>query len=73
MLMLKDLGVMLLVGDGVIGAVSPERHLRRWTGGRWPLSNTGNPVLHRRLLRTAALVEAGAGLYMALRLPAPQR
>ena len=38
MLVLKDLGTMLLVGDGVIGAVSPDRHLQRWTGGRgrWP-------------------------------------
>ena len=73
MLMLKDLGLMLLVGDGVIGTVSPERHLRRWTGGRWPLSKSGNPATRRRLLRAAALAEAGAALYMARRLPAPQR
>ena len=73
MLMLKDLGVMLLVGDGVIGAMSPERHLRRWTGGRWPLSTTGTSVTRRRLLRAAALAEAGAALYMARRLPTPQR
>lgn len=71
--MLKDLAMMLLVGDGVIGAVSPERHLQRWTGGRWRLSSTGDTVTRMRLLRAAAVTEAGAALYMAVRLPAPRR
>jgi hypothetical protein len=73
MWMLKDLGLMLLVGDGVIGFVSPERHLRRWTGGRLPLPSEGDPATHRRILRLAAVVEAGTALYIARRLPAPRR
>lgn len=73
MWMLKDLGLMLLVGDGVIGVVSPERHLRRWTGGRLPLPSTGDTATRRQLLRLAAAVEAGAAIYLAKRLPAPQR
>ena len=72
-LVLKDLALMLLVGDGVIGAASPERHLQRWTGGRWRPSSTGAAVTPRRLLRAAAATEAAAALYMAVRLPAPRR
>lgn len=73
MLVLKDLGTMLLVGDGVIGAVSPERHLQRWTGGRLPAFPTGKAAItRRRLLQAAAVVEAGAGLYMAVRLRTPR-
>lgn len=72
MLVLKDLGTMLLVGDGVIGAVSPDRHLQRWTGGRWPVASAGDPVRRRRLLRAAAAAEAGAGVYLAVRLRAPR-
>ncbi len=73
MWMLKDLGLMLLVGDGMIGVVSPERHLRRWTGGRLPLPTNGDKGTRRRLLRLAAVVEAGTALYFARRLAAPQR
>lgn len=73
MLVLKDLGLMLLVGDGVIGALSPERHLQRWTGGRSRQWSAGNDVTRRRLLRAAAVAEAGAGMYLASRLPAPRR
>jgi hypothetical protein len=73
MWMLKDLGLMLLVGDGMIGVVTPERHLRRWTGGRLPRSVHGGRGSHRNLLRLAAAVEAGTAIYMARRLAAPQR
>jgi len=73
MWMLKDLGLMLLVGDGMIGVVSPERHLRRWTGGRLPSPPNGDTGTRRRVLRLAAVVEAGTSLYLARRLAAPQR
>lgn len=72
MLVLKDLATMFLVGDGVIGAVAPDRHLRRWTGGRWPSPQApGAAARQRRLLRLAAVTEAGVALYLAVRLPAP--
>jgi hypothetical protein len=71
MLVLKDLVTMLLVGDGVIGAVAPDRHLRRWTGGRWPSSQASDAGTRRLLLRLAAVTEAGLALYVAVRLPAP--
>lgn len=74
MWLLKDLGLMLLVGDGAIGVVSPERHLRRWTGGRLPLPLDDETASRRRmLLRIAAAVEAGSALYVARRLAAPPR
>lgn len=73
MWMLKDLGLMLLVGDGVLGAITPERHLRRWTGGRLPAAAGGNAASRSRLLRLAAVAEAGTALYLARLLPAPQR
>ena len=74
MLVLKDLATMLLVGDGVIGAVAPDRHLRRWTGGRLPLPQAPEAAARRRsLLRLAAVTEAGLALYLAVRLPAPTR
>ena len=72
MLVLKDLLTMLLVGDGVIGAIAPDRHLRRWTAGRWPASQAPDAAARQRtLLRLAALTEAGLALYFAVRLPAP--
>ena len=71
MLVLKDFMTMLLVGDGVIGAVAPDQHLRRWTGGRWPSSQAPDAGRRRLLLRLAAVTEAGLALYFAVRLPAP--
>ena len=74
MLVLKDLATMLLVGDGVIGAVAPDRHLRRWTGGRWPVTQTTPDAAARQrlLLRLSAVAEAAVALYFAVRLPAPR-
>jgi len=64
---------VLLVGDGMIGVVSPGPHLLRWTGGRCPLLTDSDMGTHWRLLRLAAVVEAGMALYLARRPAAPQR
>ena len=70
MLVLKDVAAMLLVGDGMIGLLTPERHVRRWLGGR-PLGPAGEAQEKRRAaLRLAAAVEAAIGLWFASRLPA---
>lgn len=70
MLLLKDLMAMLLVGDGVLGAAWPTRHLRRWSGGPGALrQGIELAARHRAATRAAALVEVGAGLWFASRLP----
>lgn len=70
MLMLKDLAAMFLIGDGVIGLVTPERHVRRWL--RWRSLGPAGDARHRRraALRAAAGAEAVIGLWFASRLPA---
>lgn len=70
MLILKDVVAMLLIGDGVVGLLTPERHVRRWLGGR-PLGPGGDMKDKRRAgLRLAAGIEAAVGLWFASRLPA---
>ena len=68
---LAETAAILLVGDGVIGALFPRRHTARWTEG---------PSLWRRAMepfqespgmtRAAALLEIVVGLWWAAKLPA---
>ncbi len=69
-LILKDIAAMFLIGDGVMGLLTPERHVRRWLGGR-PLGPGGDAKEKRRAaLRAASVIEAAFGLWFASRLPA---
>ncbi|MGB2570951.1 MULTISPECIES: hypothetical protein [Micromonospora] len=69
----SELAAMVMIGDGVLGTVMPERHVSRWILGpqRWrPMR-----VFAERPALTRALgaVEAAVGMWWAARLPATSR
>ncbi|MGH3442693.1 MAG: hypothetical protein ACRDUY_11755 [Nitriliruptorales bacterium] len=71
MTQLNELLAMVLIGDGVLGAVIPARHVRRWERGPEPWRRTLECFARRPgLVRVLALAEAGVGLWYASRLPA---
>lgn len=62
---------MLALGDGVIGALAPRRHMARWSSGPPAYAAAMRPFAeHPRLTRTLAAVEAAAAATYLLRLPA---
>ena len=69
-LILKDVATMLLIGDGMVGLLTPERHVRRWLGGRSLGPDADAKEKRREAIRLAAAVEAAFGLWFASRLPA---
>lgn len=59
---------ILLIGDGVIGAVIPARHSRRWVGGPdWWRRAMQLFIDYPTLTRTLALGELVLGLWLAIR------
>ena len=61
---------MLAIGDGVIGAVAPRRHMARWSLGPGPYEALMRPFAQRpQLTRAVAVVEVAAATAYALRLP----
>ncbi len=65
----SELAAMAMIGDGVLGAVMPERHVTRWIMGpeRWrPLRVFAD---HPGLTRAIGAAEAAAGIWWANRLP----
>ena len=66
----KALLAMLVIGDGVVGAVAPRRHMARWASGPRPYEAVMRPfVRHPAVTRGLAVGEVAAGLAYALRLP----
>ncbi len=61
---------MFLISDGVMGRLTPERHVRRWLDGRALGPGRDAKEKRRAALRAAAVVEAVVGLWFASRLPA---
>mgnify|MGYP007107031979 CR=1 FL=1 len=62
---------LLAIGDGVIGAVAPRRHMARWSAGPAPYEAAMRPFArHPQLTRALSVVEVALGLTVALRLPA---
>lgn len=66
---LSDLTAMAMIGDGVLGAVIPERHVSRWIMGSREHQPMRVFVDHPRLTRVLGAAEAAAGLWWAARLP----
>lgn len=63
---LRDLAAILLVGDGVVGAVAPRGHSLLWRGGPPGYRSLVEWFAERpRVTRLLAAVEAG--LWLALR------
>lgn len=65
---LTELAGLLLVGDGVVGMLQPERHTRLWQSGPRPYRATMELfVRHPGLTRAIAVAETAAGLWLASR------
>jgi hypothetical protein len=59
---------ILLVGDGVIGALRPERHARLWLAGPRVWREAMEPFAERpRLTRAVGVAEIALGLWLAAR------
>jgi hypothetical protein len=71
----QEILAMSLIGDGVLTAVDPERHLKLWRTGPEPFRQFVDTLLRHprktRAIGTAALI---AGIWWASRLkPQPSR
>lgn len=65
---IAEVAALLLVGDGVVGLMQPERHARLWRSGPRPYREAMQPfVRHPGLTRVAAAAEAAVGLWWASR------
>jgi hypothetical protein len=64
----KELFALLLIGEGVVGMLHPDRYLRLWELGPRPFRELIKWCEARPgLLRLVCAAEAGAGLWLALR------
>ena len=69
-----EVAAIMVIGDGVVGALFPARHARRWLSGPRLWRRAMRPFVdHPEVMRGAAVVEAVAGLWWAARLPARAR
>ena len=67
---LSALLAMLAIGDGVIGALAPQRHMARWSSGPMPYEKAMRPFArHPHLTRALAIAEVAGATAYALRLP----
>ena len=65
----QDVTAIILIGDGVVGALTPAQHVRRYAyGPTWWRAAMCWFVERPRLTRGLALVEAAMGVMLALRL-----
>jgi hypothetical protein len=64
---LKELGAMMMVGDGVIGLATPERHCRLWKVGPEPCQRLMEQFAERPgLTRAFCAAEVALGLWLAV-------
>jgi len=65
---LKELLALLLIGEGVVGTLCPERYTRTWANGpgRWR-DFIGWWADRPALMRVLCAAEAGIGLWLAVR------
>ena len=65
---LKELAAMVLIGDGVVGFLSPRRHSLLWRFGPRPYRELMEAFAERpRLTRLLCVAEVGLGVWWALR------
>ncbi|MGE0128571.1 MAG: hypothetical protein AB7U82_10870 [Blastocatellales bacterium] len=64
----KEIAAMMMIGEGIIGALTPRRHMRLWDFGPKKYRNFIKASAKRpNLIRIAAAAEAGLGVWWALR------
>jgi hypothetical protein len=57
---------MLMIGDGILGLVSPRQHCLLWRGGpRWWRETVGWFAAHPEITRTCGATQVAAGLWLA--------
>ncbi len=65
---LRETVGIALIGDGVVGALIPQRHIARWKTGPQLWQRTLAPFAgHPERTRIAAIAELAAGLWLTLR------
>jgi hypothetical protein len=63
---------LMLIGDGVVALLEPERHVRLWAEGPKFWRMLMNPFVSRpALTRFAAVLEVGLGLWISSRQDVP--
>ena len=69
-----DLTAIGLIGDGVVGALTPRRHVRRYEIGPRVWQDAMRAFARRpALTRSLAVSEAAAGLMLAIALARSER
>lgn len=64
----KELGAILMIGDGVVGALAPRRHTRLWLDGPRPYRNAMKPfVRNPELTRLLSVAQVALGVWWASR------
>ena len=67
---LLETAVIGLIGDGVVGAALPRRHVARWREGPEPWRRAMTPFArHSGLTRAVGVGEVVVGLLVAAKLP----
>lgn len=65
----QDIAAIILIGDGVVGALTPAQHVRRYEyGPTWWRAAMRWFVERPRLTRGLALLETALGVMLALHL-----
>lgn len=65
----QDVTAIILIGDGVVGALTPAQHVRRYEyGPEWWRAAMRWFAERPQLTRGLAIVEAAIGVRLALRL-----
>jgi hypothetical protein len=65
---LKELLAIGLIGEGIVGFVRPRQYMRLWKFGPKPYQNFLDELIeHENLTRILCGVEAGLGVWLALR------
>ena len=62
----KELVALTMVGDGLLTAIDPDRHLRLWRFGPKACVRTVDALLrHPRITRVLGIAAAAAGIWWA--------
>ncbi len=65
---LKEIAAIMMIGEGVVGALIPRRYMRLWDFGPKRYRNFIKASAKRpNLVRIASVAEAGLGVWLALR------